>query len=176
LNDAPSIDKILDHWLADCGEEKRSDSGSTFLVIPIADRRGRLLDLIQAMVSYGYTEEDIRSATVSTKVVKTCWSDLIIKMTAQELRKSRDITRKQWEGALNEVFTMEMPKYVKPEKPAAPVVKTHHEKELAERLSDIDPKDRIKVDTSDMVENPLDLELLKELGIDESFVTGKKNE
>jgi hypothetical protein len=45
-----------------------------------------------------------------------------------------------------------------------------------EKPIEIDPKDRIRLDTSDVVDAPLDLDFLKEMGIDESFVTGKKNE
>ena len=129
-------------------------------------------------MTYGYQEEDIRSSTVSTKVIKICWSDLITKMSAKELRKSRDIARNQWEGALNEVFTMEMPKYVKPEKPTPVIVNQNNYKveNKPEKPLEIDPKDRIIMDTSDMVEGELDLEFLQELGLDESFVIGKKDE
>ena len=170
MNERPSIDKVLDLWKADCGEVKTSSQGTTYLVIPLPDRRGRLLDLIQALVSYGHLEEDIRSGSVSSKVVKMCWSDLIVKMTAKDLKRNRDITRHQWEEALNEFFKIELPKYVKK---VDPLVKTwEYRKDKPDRLLEVDPSDRIRLDTSDVPDAPLDLDFLEELGIDESSVGG----
>ena len=171
-NEKLSVDRILDLWKADCGEEKTSEAGTTYLVVPIADRRGRLLDLIQAMTNYGHTQEEIRSSTVMLKVVKICWPDLIKRMSAKDIRKNRDITRAQWKEALDEFFVTNFPKYVKPEK-AAPIQKTEAKKE---KVLELDPKDRIKMDVSDIEDAPIDLDLLQELGLDESFVTGKKDE
>jgi hypothetical protein len=167
-----SIDRILELWLASCGEEKTSDSGSTFLVVPIADRRGHLLNLIQAMVTYGYTQDEIKTGSVSMKVVKTCWSDLIKKMSVKKVRESREITRQQWEKAIDEYFVSEFPKYVKPEKavpPVAPVPKK-------EKPLELDPKDRLQMDTSDVADAPIDFDFLDEIGVDKTFVTGQKDE
>lgn len=169
-----TVERILELWLADCGEQKCSPRGTTYLVIPLPDRRGRLLDLIQTLVSFGYKQEDIRTATVSNQVVKMCWSDLIVNMTAQNLRKCRDISRKQWEGAIDEFFSkdVELPKYEGKSREPAPIPETKakatpKEKTLEELKEEIfNPKNRIvstkKFDRS----ADTDWELLAELGIE----------
>ena len=169
-----SIDRILELWLASCGEEKTSDSGSTFLVVPIADRRGHLLNLIQAMVTYGYTQDEIKTGSVSMKVVKTCWSDLIKKMSVKKVRESREITRQQWEKAIDEYFVSDFPKYTKPEKAASPA--PLEPKPKKEKLLELNPKDRIRMDTSDIADAPIDFDFLDEIGVDKAFVTGQKDE
>ena len=167
-----SIDRILDLWLASCGEVKTSPASSTYLVVPFADRRGHLLNLIQALVQYGYSEQEIRTGNTSMKVVKMCWSDLIKNMSTKKVRESREIARKQWSGALDEFFVTDFPKYVKPEKIAPLVPKTESgplKKEITkeELLTEIlNPKDRLvssqKIDRS----NDTNWELLEELGIE----------
>jgi hypothetical protein len=164
-----SIDDILTNWKMGCGIEKTSDGGSTYLVIPIADRRGHFLDLIQAMVSYGYSKDEIKSPIISTKVVKTCWSDLIKKMSDKGVRKARDISRNQWEDAQKEFFAIPLPKYVrhiKPEVPLSIYKAEEHKKEVgSKKILEIEPSDRIKMDTSDIPDAPLDLDFLKEIGV-----------
>ena len=157
------IDTVLDKWLAKYGEEKRSERGTVFYVIPIPDRITHLLNLIQALSKYGYSEEEIRSGTITAKVVKKCWSDLITKIPAKRLRENRDITRRQWDEAINRFFVdnFDFPEYKKPEK-------IEPKKSL-----EIEPKDRIKMDTSDVKDAPLDLDFLKELGIEESSENDK---
>lgn len=154
-----SIFDTIDNWLADCGEVRQSERGTTYLVIPIPDRRGHMLNLIQDMVNRGFSKEDIENARVSDKVVKTCWSDLITKMSAKELKKSRDISRTQWEAAITEFFVVPVAKYSKPKK-MSPMVKKEMKEEV---IPDLEPKDRIKIDTSGIADAPLDEDFLAEL-------------
>lgn len=160
----PSADEVIASWKADCGEVKSSERGTTFLVIPIADRRGHFLNLIQSFIHYGFTKEEIKSAAISTKVVKTCWSDLIQKMSAKDIKKSRDISRNQWEGALEEVFKLKIYKYVKEKKE-----KTLDDRSVAELekiLEEIEnPKDKIISQKIDRSAN-INWELMKELGLE----------
>ena len=155
-------DRIIALWKADCGEVKTSSQGTTYLVIPLADRRGRLLDLIAAFVGNGYEEQEIRTGAISMKVVKTCWSDLITKMTNKEIHRNREISRHQWEEALDEFFVKELPKYVKPEKP---ISFTFKKPAPVEKQPDIEPKDRIKVDISKYSKIEPDVDFLAKLGL-----------
>jgi hypothetical protein len=163
----PPILEVVELWKFDCGIEVRGKGGSTFKGIPIPDRRGRLLDLIQAMVSFGYVREEIEAPAVSTKVVMTCWSDLIVNMTKTNLRKSRDITRLQWEEAIKEFFSVELPKFQKRE--TAPEYKKEPKLEKTKEdliMEIMEPKDRLvspqKIDRGDNT----NWELLEELGIE----------
>jgi hypothetical protein len=166
MTEKRSIDDLITDWKYSVGQEKTSSQGTTYVVIPIADRRGCLLDLIQTLVDAGVTEDDLKSGVTSSKVVKTCWSDLITKMTAKELAKARAITRGQWEEAIREFLAKPISKYAgeKPLAPAAP------EPKKAPKTLEVVPTDRLVMDTSDMAEAPLDLDFLEELGLEESDI------
>lgn len=164
------IDRVIALWKADCGIERESDNGTTYLVVPIPDRRGRFLDLVQAMVHFGHSEEDIRSATVSTKVVMACWSDLIVKISDNKLKKYRGISRNQWEEAVDEFFVkgLNLPKYIKPiDNNVYHITPPKKEKTKEEMMDDIfNPKDRIVSDKKIDRTNDINWELLAELGIE----------
>ncbi len=163
--DKKTIEEIISNWKYACGLEKVSDRGTSYIVVPIANRRNHFLDLIETMVNEGLTKEEIKSSAVSTNVVLTCWSDLIVKMSSKDLKKARDITRSQWEEAIKEFFAQPISKYKGLNKSSGP-----NNKEL-----DLEPKDRIKLDTSDMPEIPWADDILSELAALGSFVD-KKNE
>lgn len=180
LNDdltSSDIDDILNDWKYACGEEKTSEAGTTFIVIPIADRRGNFLNLIQTLVDRGLSKEDVKSAPLSTKVAKICWSDLIKKMTQAEVKRSRDISKNQWEEAIIEFFAKPISIHVKERPIKIPKEVTKDpKKELTkeELLEEIfNPKDRLvspkKIDRS----NDTNWELYKELGIEPD---GSENE
>lgn len=155
--DRPSIDDTIDDWKAAVGEIKTSTRGTTYLVVPIPNMRGSFLSLIQTMVDRGYSEEEIKNISVNTKIAKACWSDLIVKLSSKEIKRNRDISTSIWREALKEFFAKPISEYVENKK-AVSIVKIE-KKEVFE----IDPKDRIKMDTSDMEEVPMDDEILSEL-------------
>jgi hypothetical protein len=121
------------------------------------------------MVTYGYTQEEIKTGSVSMKVVKTCWSDLIKKMSVKKVRESREITRQQWEKAIDEYFVSEFPKWTKPEKekPIKPIAKYEPEEEPAlpateeemAKLADLPNQLRGGISTSD--DEIIDFDFLK---------------
>lgn len=165
-----TIEELISNWKYACGLEKVSDRGTSYIVVPIPNRRNHFLDLIETMVNEGLTKEEIKSPSVSTNVVLTCWSDLIVKMSSKDLKKARDITRSQWEEAIKEFFAQPISKYRGPDKTSNISSDSNKEKEL-----DLEPKDRIKLDTSDMPEIPWADDILSELAALGSFVD-KKNE
>jgi hypothetical protein len=166
--DRPSIDETIDDWKASCGEIKTSERGVTYLVVPIPNLRGNFLNLIQTFVDRGYTEIEIKSVSINTKIAKACWSDLIIKLSPKDIKRNRDITTSIWRETLKEYFAKPISEYVETKKESIPTKSISKERTL-----EVQPKDRIKMDTSDMVEAPLDLEFLKELGLEESDVNNE---
>jgi hypothetical protein len=165
-----SIEDIISDWKYACGQEKTSDHGTTYVVVPIADRRGNFLDLIQTLVDEGVAQEEIASGSISTNVVLTCWSNLVTKMTAKELKRARNITRSQWQEAIKEFFARPISEYAGPERAIAPTPKEQKpaKKELTkeELMEEIfDPKDRIVSTVIDR-SNDMNWELLAELGIE----------
>lgn len=163
----PNIDAIIAVWKANCGETRQSERGTTYVVIPIPDRYGQFLNLIQTMLDNGYSKEEVRSISIRNKVVMACWPDLIKKISPKDLKKSRLITAKQWEEALDKFSDIIISKYVEPQKPIVKYETKSYEKpteKVVEKELEIDPKDRIKMDTSDIPDPELDLDFLNELG------------
>ena len=174
-NEKPSIDKIIAVWKANCGETKHSERGTAYVVVPIPDRYIHFLNLIQTLLDHGYDKEYIESGSLRGKVVLACWPDIITKISAKDLRRNRAITASQWDEAVNKFSDIAISKFVEPDK-EVPVQKAEIKKEYKEKVLEIEPKDRIKMDTSDIADSPLDPDFLRELGLDESFMGGKKDE
>jgi len=154
-----SMEDIIASWKANCGQVKTSPNGSTYLVIPIPDQRSHFLDLIQALSHYGYSKEEIASGNTTMRVAKVCWSDLITRMSAKEIKRARDIASHTWKEAIAEFFAIELPKYSGPKKDASLFTK----KEYREPILDLNPKDRIKTDTSDLPQFVDDEDILAEI-------------
>lgn len=152
-----SIDDIIAHWKADCGTTRQSERGTSYVVIPLTNRRWHFLNLIQTLLDHGHSKEAVCSASTSTKVVLACWPEIIEKLSTKELKKCRDITSSQWREALLKVTHIPISIYKEPEK-TQPINKI--EKELSLSL---DPLDRIGLDSSDMDEIPWEEDLLSEL-------------
>lgn len=171
-NEKPSIDEIIGAWKADCGLTKRSDMGTTYVVVPIPDRYLHFLDLIQTLLDHGYEKEYIRSKVFRGKIVLICWPDIITKITDAGLRKTRAITASQWDEAVNKFSDIAISKFVELEK-ELPVNKVEVKKEFKQQKTKeelleevLNPKDRListqKIDRS----NDTNWELLEELGIE----------
>jgi hypothetical protein len=172
-NEKPSIDKIIAVWKANCGETKHSEKGTTYVVVPIPDRYTHLLNLIQTLLDHGYDKECIESGSLRGKVVLACWSDLIIKISAKDLRRNRAITASQWDEAVNKFSDITISKFVEPEK-EVPVQKVEIKKEslteekmeelanLAQKLKN-DPN-RSSPNLSEEVEE-LDTDFLELMGL-----------
>ena len=175
LNDnIPNISTILRFWKEECGEIRTSQTGVQYTIIPSNRTRDSLKKLAMTLIGYGYTFEELDSVSLSVKIADVCWrEDKIKKMSLSEIKKAKISLALDWNEAIAEFSGVVIADYEETKK-AVPYSKKEDKKQ--EPILDIEPKDRIKVETSDMVDPPLDLDFLKELGIDEEFVTGKKNE
>jgi hypothetical protein len=164
LEEKPSIDDIIDAWDLDCSEVMVSARGSTYRAIPRIDRRTHFLNLIQSILDNGYEEDDLKTGSLSTKIVMLCWPEVNRKCTMSELKKWKDDTRRTWEDAIKEKIgtNVVLSKHVEGKIPIPFVAKR-----APEKIIEINPSDRIKMNTEDMLENPLDLDFLKELDSNE---------
>lgn len=184
-----SVQTIIDNWKIQFGSKGRGETGP-YDYIPFNRKKDLLYLLAEILKEEGYKREDFLdeddkiNATMQLKVVNACEAEEgSSKRKPCKIKQSKDITAKNWKWAVQSVFLNELTVPA----PAKEVVdkdsaysrqikdpelsKSKPEKEL-----EINPTDRIKIDTSDMAEAELDEEFLKELGIDESFVNGKTDE
>lgn len=177
-NERPTLDKIIAVWKADCGETKQSDRGTTYIVVPIADRYGNFLNLIQTILDHGYTKDELSSVSLRTKVVMACWPEIIKKMSHKDLKLSRVISANQWDEAINKFSDLKISKYVEPLKPEPKVYLTSPSKDNVSSKENllneiINPKNRLV--SSQKIDRSADTnwELLEELGIN---LDGSSNE
>lgn len=169
------ISVIINKWKEKCFVKKTSDRGTTFLVLPNSCRMDCLAMLAKTFSDYGYTYEEMDHHMVSVKIADVCWrDDKIVKMSGTEIAKAKLSVAKDWQEIIDSkyagVVISELEEHEKP------VYKEEPKVEPVKKSLEIEPKDRIKMDTSDMVDGELDLDFLSELGVDESFLNGKKDE
>jgi hypothetical protein len=172
VSDRPSTRNIVIAWKSECGEWRRGDGGTKFQVMSPADLHESFQRLYKTLTQQGYTPEEIDSPHLSKMIVDICWrEDKIRKMSNSEVRQAKKNMAEDWDQFIHgseisgitiatldeneKIIPVERPPYKKPEK-----------------TLEINPSDRIVMDTSDIVDAPLDLEFLKELGVDESDVDG----
>ena len=159
------IEDIVDYWKADCGQVHTTERGSTFLVVPLNDRRGLLLNLIQTLVDHGYSKEEIETGAVSAKVVLSCWPEMIKRISAKQLKENRAITRKQWDESLKEFFKINISKYKKPLKTAG-----HSD----QKPLNLDTKNRPVYSEAENPDPDMDIDFLNELADLKSKVESRK--
>jgi hypothetical protein len=169
----PPIKSIILAWIDDRGEWRSSPSGKTYKVISNSSMMESLKILAKTLLDYGYKYEEIDTSRVSILIADTCWKeDKIRKMSVGEIRKAKKNLADDWDAIIHSSeFSGITISTLKENEKIVPVQKN----EKKEKTLEIDPKDRIRMDTSDMLDAPLDVDFLEELGIDESFVSGKKN-
>ena len=165
------IESIIKAWKAEYGVLRTSDKGVEYVIIPNSSMRTALSALAQTFLTSGYTFDEIDDYRISVKIADIVWrEDKIIKMSSTEVKRAKISLTKDWEEAIAPYSGIII------SKPGKMVTKVEvkAEPKPKEKVLELDPKDRIKVDTSDIPDNPLDLAFLEELGISESDVSGGK--
>ena len=172
-----NIEDIIIEWRVEFGVSARGKTGK-YYYIDYAQKKDLLTILIRTIIDEGYDEDVVKSVTTRNLIINGCEApDGASSRSSSKIKKSKNITADNLKEIIPEFFrgkfsivAHEKEKIALPEKP-----QTTFEQPKVEKIPEIDPKDRIKMDTSDVVDGELDLDFLKELGIDESFV-GTKNE
>lgn len=177
-----TIDDIIEDWKTEFGTPAQGQWGP-YRFIDFKRNREYVLNLVQTLRDEGFTKEDLLIGRNQLKVVEACEapSGKSIRKSSS-IKKTKDMTASNWKYAIREIFPEKI-SVCNTESSSAPIrepaitifTNTTPIKTKPEKLIEIDPKDRIKMDTSDISDNPLDLEFLKELGIEPDSV-GNKNE
>lgn len=163
------IERIIRAWKHECGVVRTSEKGTQYVIIPSSEMHESLRILAQTMYDSGYSFEEMDDYRIAVKIADICWrEDKIVKMSNSEIKKAKVSIALDWEEAIAPFLGISMSK-VEPEE-------LEEVKPKKERILEIYPTDRIKMDTSDTIDAPVDIEFLNELGLDESFIAGKKDE
>lgn len=173
MEDRPPLKSIIDAWKAKVGETRVGERGSVFVIIPNSRRLECLKILAKTLKNYGLTDEEIDSPHLSKLIVDTCWKEKKIKrMSLTEIRKAKEDLAEDWDEVIHgsEFSGIEIAELSESEK-MIPVQRTEVKRE--EKPLEIDPSDRIVMDTSDMREVPLDDEILSELEAIGTFLKEK---
>jgi hypothetical protein len=179
VNERPSLIRLIEIWKAKSGVPMRGERGTEYIGIPFGDRLSLFMDLFQTMVNLGYSKAEISSPTVQKKLIDECWPEMITKMTAKNLKISKDIVRKQWNSVLDKFSDLEISKYKEPERQLSNTTlkETIDQQTKEEILDDLyNPKDRLVMNTSDWVKPPIVEDLFAEIAALEESLKEDKNE
>ena len=163
MSEKPSLDRFIKSWISECGEARTSDHGTKYVIIPTQRMHESLRILAKTLLDAGFSFDELDSARVAVKIADLVWRESkITRMSATEIRKAKLGVTEDWGIALGEFSGITFAKDVEPlEVVEAPKI------EKKEKVLELNPSDRIKMDTSDVVDPEKDLEFLKELGVED---------
>jgi len=167
------VEKLINKWKVEHFVDKMSEKGTPYKILPNSCRMECLTILAKTLFDHGYSYDDMDKSDVSLKIANVCWrSDKIVKMSGPEIAKAKYSIALDWQEVIDgKYLDIEISKLEDHEKPVF-----KEEPKVQSKPLEIDPSDRIKMDTSDIEEPELDSDFLSELGVDESFISGKKDE
>jgi hypothetical protein len=163
LSTKPPLKSIVDAWHSECAEIRLSDRGTPMPIINPSRMLESLKILAKTLFQNGYSYEEVDSPRVSILIVDKCWKEnQIVKMSTVDVRKAKKNLADSWDSIIHskEFSGIVIAKLEESEKIVA-VQKTEYKKE--EKLPELDPSDRIKMDTSDLAKPEFDEEILAEL-------------
>ena len=164
-NERLSIEAILFYWDSDCYVNKISRTGNPYRGLPSHGKQEHLANLLSTFIGHGYSKEELVEKSgfpvvaVQNKIINHIWDRNPESMSAKELHKAKGNLRKMWQCVIAQKFPI---KLVKEE-----VVEKIEIAPKKEKALEINPKDRIVMNVSDIKDPELDLNFLKDLGIEE---------
>jgi hypothetical protein len=158
-----SISQIILKWHASCSIKHRGDGGKEYLRIPNSTITESLEILAQTLKDHGYSFEEINDSSVSIQLVNTCWKpNKIRKMSKSAVKEAMLGLADDWNAVLGSLSDI--------------VISRPEEKpKKIEKPLELNPSDRVKMDTSDMSNAPIDEEIFAELAALGTF-PGMKDE
>ena len=167
-----SIETIIEEWIAEFGILARGKNGP-YRYIDYSQKKDLLIILFRTLIDEGYDEQTIKSVKTANLVINACEApEGASSRSASKIRKSKQITANNIKFVLSEFFRGKF---------STGDVKNQNNadistKKVEEKPVDIEPENRIVMDTSDMAETPLDEEILAELAAVGTFLEEDKDE
>lgn len=164
----PSAGKIINSWKKNNFVSKVSDRGTPFLILPNSCRMEVLAILAKTLHDNGYSYDDMNNFRISTLIADACWrDDKIVKMSGPQIVKAKLSVTRDWQetidGMYGDVVISKLEEHEKPVfKPEEKPEVKYEQHKPANTPLEIEPSDRIKMDTSDLLECPIDEEIAAE--------------
>jgi hypothetical protein len=155
-----TVDRILKDWKNAVGTLK-TGKNSQYVAIEFKERTTLLLMLAQTMLDEGHDENVVLSPSTQVKVVDCCTPSKEVPIPAKNIKKWKAIVTQEWDYARDKVVGTKISKYEEKK-----VVTEAPKPEKSIKNLELNPTDRIKVDTSEYVESEIDMDFLKEIGAD----------
>ncbi len=159
---------IIDAWHHKCSELRKGDGGTLYRIITNASMMESLQILAKTLLQNGYTVEEMDTSRVSIMLANTCWKETRIrKISRSDIARAKLHLTEDWHQLIHssQYSGIEIATLDESEK-LVPVEKVERARR-EERPLELNPSDRIKMDTSDIVEPPVDEDFLRELESDE---------
>jgi len=174
-----TLEEIVDEWKGEFGILGRGKNGP-YRYIDYSQKKDLLMTLVRTLIDEGYDQNTLKSTRTANLIINACEApDGASSRSSGKIRKSKQITASNLKFVLTEFFrgpfSSHNPQQQNATLPPSPQT-TFQQPKSKEKILEIDPTDRIKIDTSDIADNPLDPEFLKEIGLSEDFMSGKKDE
>jgi hypothetical protein len=150
-----TIADIIKVWFKDCSVVRIGEKGTPYSIIPSSKMPESLKILAKTMHEAGYSYKEMDDFKVSLKIADTCWrEDKIVKMSSADVKKSKYSLTLDWDLAIATYCNVKIAKLEENEK----IVETFKRESNLE----LNPSDRIKMDTSDQTKPEWDEEILAE--------------
>lgn len=184
-----TIDEVISDWKTEFGTIKYGVNGEYYKCINWKIEKNLLFNLAQMLVDEGFGKSDLVSEKVTSDGRTYTEPNLDVRnkiieansappgassRKKSEILKSKRITAEKWATVLKEFFRGPVSEHIPKERELD--IPAPSKEEKPKKILEIDPSDRIKIDTSDVADSPLDLGFLEDLGLDETFMTGKADE
>ena len=179
-----AVEDIIDDWKAEFGTMAYGKHGQWYRYISWKIEKNLLLNLAQTLIDEGYKKEDLvdednrPNAVILAQVVNGCSApEGASSRKKSDILKSKRITANNWKEVLKEFFRGPVSTHI-PEDRTPEILEPVREKfkPKATKIPEVDPKDRIKMDTSEMPDIPMDEDFLNQLGVTADFFSGPKDE
>ena len=174
-----TIEDIVTEWVHEFGIEGRGKNGP-YRYIAFSQKKDLLLTLARTLMDEGYGKEDLKLTSTQNLIVNACEApDGASSRSLSKIRKSKQITASNWKYVIVEFFRGSFSTHTSQKQnttiETSPTTVFESPKPV-EKVLEIDPADRLKIDTSNCAKKVLDTDFLSEIGLDESFFKGTPNE
>lgn len=97
----PSQETIIESWLEKFGQEKQTKAGLPYWHLDAKDYKEAFSSLLNSLLYAGYTETDVRSSSLLTKIHDAVTADVT---SSSKLNNWKDMVNRTWKFVLAKQF------------------------------------------------------------------------
>lgn len=168
--DWEQIQNIIEVWFVSHCVIRNGSGGTPFRVIPSQLILETMRILAKTLFDLGYPLEVLHNHEMRLRVANRLWREnRIVRMSRAEISRAKEGAIEDWSLAVNELAVMTFSKVEPLKIEESPVIP-----EVKEKPVEIEPANRLKVNTVGFADAIPDLEFMAELGIEPSEHTDGK--